>query len=138
MKGHFQDIKKLMEKGIHLDSYARRFAGIWPGGASPPMPGMQRDLIKCDILWQGNPISVVQTFGKSTCALCNREHMEIIKLSQPSLDILSNSCLEIHNMCCQKPRLHRFHEQESPSADERKKRENFVLEAPTRPEEESI
>jgi hypothetical protein len=42
MKGHFQDIKKLMEKGVHSDSYARHFTGIWPrGAASPPSPGMQ-------------------------------------------------------------------------------------------------
>jgi hypothetical protein len=43
MKGHFQDVKKLMEKGVHSDSYARHFAGIWPRGASPPpTPGIQR------------------------------------------------------------------------------------------------
>ena len=32
MAGHFQDVKKLMEKGILSDSYARHFAGIWPRG----------------------------------------------------------------------------------------------------------
>jgi hypothetical protein len=66
MRGHFQDIKKLMEKGVHLNSYyARHFAGIWPrGGATTPSPGMQWDLITCDIIWKGNPIYVVKTFGK--------------------------------------------------------------------------
>jgi hypothetical protein len=29
-------------------------------------------MIKCEILWKGNPISVVKTFGKATCALCNK------------------------------------------------------------------
>jgi hypothetical protein len=67
MKGNFQDVKKLMEKGVYLDSYARHFAGVWPRGAAVlPMPGMQHNLIKCEILWQGNPISVVNTFGKNT------------------------------------------------------------------------
>jgi hypothetical protein len=130
MKGHFQDVKKLMEKGVHSDSYARHFAGIWPRGAAAPSPGMQRDLIKCDILWQGNPISVVKTFGKSTCALCNRERMEIIKLSRSIPDKLINSCSEIHGACRHKPKFHRYHEQDTPSADERKKRERVVLEAP--------
>jgi hypothetical protein len=60
MKGHFQDVKKLMEEGVHSDSYAQQFAGIWPRGAAAPMQGMQCDLIKCDILWQGNLISVVK------------------------------------------------------------------------------
>jgi hypothetical protein len=58
MAGHFQDVKKLMEKGVHSDSYARHFTSIWPQGAAAPMPEMQRDLIECNILWQGGPISV--------------------------------------------------------------------------------
>jgi hypothetical protein len=115
IRGRFQDIKKLMEKGVHSDSCARHFAGIWPRGAATPSPGMQRDMIKCEILWKGNPISVVKTFGKATCALCNRERMEIIKISQSTPDILINSCLEIHGVCRHKPRFHhRYHRQETP------------------------
>ena len=130
MRGHFQDVKRLMEKGVHSDSYARHFAGIWPPGAEIPSPGMQRDLIKCEILWKGNPISAVKTFGKNICSLCNRERMEIIKISRSTPDILINSCLEIHGACRHKPRFHRYHEQETPSADDRKKREKVALEAP--------
>jgi hypothetical protein len=87
MMGHFQDVKKLMEKGVHSDSYARHFADIWPRGAPlpSPSPGMQQDLIKYNVLWKGNPILVIETFSKSTCALCNRERMEIVKLSQKDL-----------------------------------------------------
>jgi hypothetical protein len=52
LAGHFQDVKKLMEKGVHLmDSYPRHFAGIWPRGAAAPLPGMQRYLIECKIIW---------------------------------------------------------------------------------------
>jgi hypothetical protein len=130
MTGHFQDVRTLMGKGVHSDSYARHFAGIWPRGAEIPTPGMQRDLIKCNILWKGNPISVVKTFGKSTCALCNRERMEIVKLSRKIPELLINSCSEIHGACRHKPRFHRYQEQEIPSADDRKKREKVVLEAP--------
>jgi hypothetical protein len=82
MRGHFQDVKWLMEKGVHSDSYTRHFTGIWPRGAEIPTPGMQRDRIKCEILWQGNPTSELKTFGKNTCDLCNREQMEIIKISR--------------------------------------------------------
>jgi hypothetical protein len=81
MAGHFQEVKKLMEKGVHSNSYTRHFANIWPRGATPPTSGMQRDLIKCNVLWKGNPIYVVKTFGKSPCALCNRERMAIAKIS---------------------------------------------------------
>jgi hypothetical protein len=65
MRGHFQDIKQLVEKGVHSDSYAQHFACIWPRGANVPSSGMQCNLIKCEILWQGNPISVVKTFEKT-------------------------------------------------------------------------
>jgi hypothetical protein len=49
MTGHFQDVR----------SYAQHVTGIWPRGAEVPTPGMQRNLIKCNILWKGNPSSVV-------------------------------------------------------------------------------
>jgi hypothetical protein len=78
---------------------------------------MQRDLIKCNVLWKGSPISVVKTFGKSTCALCNRERMEIAERSPNYLSIF---VLEIHGACPLKPRFHRYH-QHKPSADELKK-----------------
>jgi hypothetical protein len=127
---HFQDIKKLMEKGIHSDSYVRNFTRIWPRGAAAPLPGMQCDLIKCEILWQGNPVSVIKTFHKSTYTLCNRERMEFIKLSQSIPDKLINFCPKIHEAWHHKPRFHRYHEQDAPSADENKKHEKVVLEAP--------
>jgi hypothetical protein len=41
MKGHFQDIKKLMEKGAHSNSYARHFAGC-RDAYGPRMPPHQR------------------------------------------------------------------------------------------------
>jgi hypothetical protein len=91
---------------------------------------MQRNLIKCEILWQGNPISVVKTFGKSTCALCNRERMEVIKLSQLIPDKLINSFSKIHGAYRHKARFHRYHEQDALSADEHKKHGKDVLEAP--------
>jgi hypothetical protein len=102
MTGHFQDIKKLMKKGVHSNSHARHFADIWPRGSASPLPGMQQDLIKCNFLWKGNPILVVRTFHKSTCTLCNRERKEIVKLSQKIPKLLINSCSKIHGACQRK------------------------------------
>jgi hypothetical protein len=140
MKGHFQDVKKLMEEGVHSDSYARHFAGIYPRGAAVPTPGMQRDLIKCKILWQ---VARQPNFGgkklrKNTCALCNKERMEIIKISRSTPDILINSCSEIHGACRHKPRFDRYHEQDNPSADDRKKREKSPWRPQIRSEEKLL
>ncbi len=90
---------------------------------------MQCDLIKCEVLWRRNPISAVKTFGKNICALCNREQMEIIKISRTTPDILINSCSKIHGACHHRPRFHRYHEQK-PSADDCRKRERVALKAP--------
>jgi hypothetical protein len=69
IRGHFQEVKKLIEKGVYLDSYTRHFAGIWPRGATSPSSGIQWDMIQSNILWKGKPISIVKTFGKATCTL---------------------------------------------------------------------
>ncbi len=71
MRGHFQNVKELYKKGKTSDSYARHFAGVVPWGEPTPTPGIQRDLITCEILWRRNPILVVKSFGKTTRVLCN-------------------------------------------------------------------
>jgi hypothetical protein len=129
-------IIKANREGLNLNLKAKERTKRVPRGTKDleaflSVVEKQRDLTKCNISWQGNPILVVKTFGKSTCALCNRERMEIVKLSRTTPDQLINSCSKIHGACRHKPRFHRFHkEKESPSADEHKKREKVVLEAP--------
>jgi hypothetical protein len=56
--------------------------------------------------------------------------MEIIKISRATPDILINSSSEMHGVCRHETRFHRFNKQELPSADNCKKREKVVLEAP--------
>jgi hypothetical protein len=73
VRGHFQDVKKLMETGVHSDSYARHFMGIWLRGAATPSPGMQRDMIKCEILWKRNPIFCGENNLEKQPALCATE-----------------------------------------------------------------
>ena len=94
MRGHFQDVKQLIEKDISSDSYARHFASMAYGATKAPTPGMQRDKIRCAILWQGNPLSAVKTFGKNSCKLCNRERMEIIKQASKPVSVGSQSTHE--------------------------------------------
>jgi hypothetical protein len=40
MRGPFQDIRKVTEKGVHSDPYARHFTRIWPREATAPTTGM--------------------------------------------------------------------------------------------------
>jgi hypothetical protein len=73
MRGHFQDVKQLVEKNVYSDSYAIFLGGQVPKGARAPTPGMQRDLISCSIIWKGDPLTAVKSFGRKACKLCNRE-----------------------------------------------------------------
>jgi hypothetical protein len=65
MRGHFQDVKQLVENNVYSDSYAQKFGGQVPKGVSAPTPGMQRDLISCSIIWKGAPLTAVKSYGRT-------------------------------------------------------------------------
>ena len=85
-------------------------------------PTLQRNHIVCSVIWEGNPISTVKTFGTKNCALCNRERLEIFKASKENPESLINSCNEIHGACRHKPRFHRY--KSSDSTDETKSKKS--------------
>jgi hypothetical protein len=107
MQQHFNDVRKLHQLGIKSDSYAKHFAQQF-SNSDLPTPEVQRNNISCEILWQGNPISVVKTFGTPKCALCNRERLEILKQSRKNPNSLINSCNEIYGACRHHPKFHRY------------------------------
>jgi hypothetical protein len=108
IRGHFQDVKQYVEKNDLSDSYARHFGGLVPKGAKPPTPGEQSARISCSLIWKGNPLSAVKTFGKNSCKLCNRERMAIVKAEHNNPKSLINSRSELHGTCCHLPRFHRL------------------------------
>jgi GIY-YIG catalytic domain len=116
MQQHFNDVRKLHSQGDKSDSYAKHFAEQFLNFESVS-PNLQRGSISCSILWQGNPINVVKTFGTTNCALCNKERIEILKQSKKDPKILINSCNEIYGACRHKPRFHRY-KSRTPSTDE--------------------
>ena len=117
MQQHFSDVKKLINKGEKSDSYAKHFAKQFTNDLKPTSPN-QREGITCSIIWQGNPISVVKTFGSRNCALCAKERIEILKHSYSHPQSLINSNNEIYGACRHKPRFHRYVKQTTPSTDE--------------------
>lgn len=116
MQQHFNDVKQLHQHGIKSDSYAKHFASLFSDSINPA-PDLQRKSITCKILWQGNPINVVKTFGTPNCALCNKERLEILKYSRKAPDSLINSCNKIYGACRHNPKFHRY-ENRNPSTDE--------------------
>jgi hypothetical protein len=125
MQQHFNDVKKLHLHGLKSDSYTKHFASQF-FNFDKLSPDLQRNSITCKILWQGNPINVVKTFGTRNCALCNKERLEILKHSMKNPKSLINSCNEIYGACRHNPKFHRYNSR-SPSTDESTKDERVTL-----------
>ena len=104
---HFNQVQKLCQKGESSDSYAKHYAEVFQN-FDKPSPSLQRTGIECKILWQGNPISAVKTFGTPNCILCTKERIAILKQSKKDPKLLINSCNEIYGACRHKPNFHRY------------------------------
>ena len=107
MAGHKQDTRQLFLKGKHSDSFAAHFAQLIPEGtASKDVKNHIK--YKVEILWHGNPLATVKTFGTSACKLCAKERLAILKLTRSTPHLAINRCNEIYGACRHNPGFHRF------------------------------
>jgi hypothetical protein len=115
IQGHVQDVKKLFSNGKKSDSFATHFATLVPEGtAKKEVKNFVK--VKVDILWQGDPLSCVKTFGTRGCKLCAKERYAIIKLTRENPKLAINKCNEVHGACRHLPRFHRFDHSEKSNA----------------------
>jgi len=78
-----------------------------------------REMQTFDVVWQGDPLSVVKSFGTRECQLCSREKINVAKWSRKDPEMLINTCSEICGRCRHKLRFHRCREEvEDTSTDE--------------------
>jgi len=111
-------------KGQKLDSCASHFAKHFKPGHKPT----PKELQSFDIVWQGDPLSVVKSFGTRECQLCSREKIDIVKRSRKEPEKPINTCSEIHGGCRHKLKFHRNREEvKDTSTDERMERERVNL-----------
>jgi hypothetical protein len=69
MGQHPINIKKLVTKGIKLDSFAIHFTNHCKKEVKPTSDELHK-MMKVKIIWQGNAISCMKSFGKLNCSLC--------------------------------------------------------------------
>ena len=107
MQQHTQDVKNLVKADKRSDSFAEHFASLIPKEMERKEISKAVQL-KVDILWKGNPLSCVKTFGTRACKLCSKERLEILKLvrTEPVRAINKNN--EIYGACRHKPKFHKF------------------------------
>jgi hypothetical protein len=108
MGQHFIDVKKLITKGIKSDSFVSHFAYHCKKEVKPTSDKLCK-MMKVKIVWQGNAISCMKSFGKLNCSLCMQERIEILcTICQEEWKII-NHCNEIYyDACRHKTSFHRF------------------------------
>ena len=114
---HVQDVKRLVVSKMNSDSFATHFGKLIPEGTEKKAIKGLVDL-KVEIIWQGNPISCVKTFGTRNCKLCTKERLEIVKTCKYYPNKIINKCNEVYGACRHKPRFHRFEQHPLASTDE--------------------
>ena len=107
MQQHQTEVRALQRTGRKYDSYARHFASQLRN-FNPITPRLVRNTSILSIVWKANPITAVKTFGTPQCVLCNRERLEILKMTRTHPDLLINSCNEIYGACRHKAKFHRY------------------------------
>jgi hypothetical protein len=120
MQGHAQDVRRLFISGVKSDSFAEHFCQFIP----PPKDATEKvkvqDHIKYrfEIVWKGNALNTVKTFGTRGCSLCTQERLEILKAVHKNPKASINAKNEIYGACRHKPRFHRYLKQSTVSTDE--------------------
>ena len=109
MNLHFNDVKSLVSKGIRSDTFAKHFARHFKKGTKPTSKQI-RDIMDIDVIWKGNPISCVKSFGKVNCSLCMKERLAILRASrnEDEKKKMINANSELYGACRHKPKFHRF------------------------------
>ena len=128
---HLDKTKRCVNKGLSFDSFSKHFSshfleereGI--GKLSPTKKvtvGDIRALVRTEILWQGNPISCMKTFGTTSCCLCMKERILLYQAFKENKELkkleIINSASELYGACRHKTRFHRFNLSQNPSTDD--------------------
>jgi hypothetical protein len=98
MGQHLNDIKKLVTKGIKSDSFASHFANHCKKEAKPTSDELYK-MMKVKIIWQGNAISCMKSFGNLICSLCMHKRIEILHMICQEEWKIINHCNEIYGAC---------------------------------------
>ena len=99
---------------IRTATYARHYQQFFNKDKYVPNPAELRELSTFKILWRGNMISMMKTFGTNWCKLCMKERIEILKRTYKDPTKIINSCNEIYGACKHKANFHRYQENEQP------------------------
>ena len=110
MQQHNGEAINQLKDGTRSDSFAKHYSKQLTNFKEyerRPLHKVLRNSYTSKILWQGNSIGAVKTFGTNHCMLCNQELLHIFNRSRENPSQLINSCNEMFGACRHKTRFHR-------------------------------
>ena len=110
LKHNCEAIAQLKE-GSRSDSFAKHYSKQMTNFKkfeNTAIHKLLRNSYTSKVLWQGNSISTVKTFGTSHCVLCNQERLHIFYRFKKDPGKLINFCNQIFGACKHKTRFHRY------------------------------
>lgn len=108
MEQHFGETTKLVNDGEKSDSFAAHFASHFLDQEQDARRQDIRNMVDMEIVWQGDAISCMKSFGQLNCRLCMKERLEILKQTRKYPDKLLNSKSELYGACRHKTKFHRL------------------------------
>ena len=133
MQQHVQDVRKLVISEKNSDSFAAHFANQVPQNTEKKAINGYVDF-RVELIWKGDPLTCVKTFGTRRCKLCAKERLEIIKMCKFKPNEIINKCNEVYGACRHKPKFHRFDQHPTAGTDESKKgRKGHKAKKPKKP-----
>ena len=97
-----------MAKGTPSDTLACHYADHWKDRGHIPSAGMLREQTSMEILWKGDPIRSMRSFGTLACRLCLKEKVFLLKTNWSTPSLLINRLSEIHGGCRHRAKFHRL------------------------------
>ena len=81
MGQHFTDVKNLVEKGKGSDTFVTHLATHFKENTKVARSDV-RELTKTEVVWQGNPISCMKSFGKLSCSLWQKKNQRSLSTQE--------------------------------------------------------
>lgn len=94
------------QAGEQGEASAAHFAGHLKSTDEDATIDTARKMVEVSVLWKGDPIHCMKSFGSKTCALCMQERLETLRRAREGQESPVNSNNELHGTCWHKMRFH--------------------------------
>ena len=104
-------MKTILETGKNKTRFSRHFAKCYEKeyGTKEYSVKKLKKLVRHEVIWEGNALSVVKTFGSDQCRLCAEEKFCIWEDNCRNFRYMLNKRQEIYGACAHNVHFHCFY-----------------------------